>query len=293
MDRQFDDIVDTCVDRILKGDTIEGCLERYPEHASELEPVLRAAVSVAGVRSIRPREEFHKTARARLLSSVEGSLTGRRGLAGLGMRRGWVVAVAVILALLLVGGGTVTAASVNSLPGDLLYPVKTAGERVESFFTFGRENKASFHVRIAERRLREIEALAERHRLIPASVMEAMNSETDRAIDILRQNQVTRREVVVKLVDLTAEQKSALRRVIESYPVEVRSRSIEALQRSELLHIRALELDTTIPGLERLKIGPWTYSLSATDAAPPGGVSQSSQRLTLGLGPGTTSPDAP
>jgi len=292
MDRQLHDILDACVERILRGDSIEDCLKTYPEQASELEPALRAAVSAAGVRTIRPRDEFHRAARARLLSSVEAGPARRWGLGGLGMRRGWVVAVAVVMALLLVGGGTVSAASVNSLPGDLLYPVKTAGEKVESFFTFGRENKASFHVRIAERRLREIEQMAERHRTVPASVIRAMNTETGRAIDILTQSEASRKDLVSKVVNLTAEQKSALRRLIESYPVEARIRLMETLQRSEVLHIRALELDTAVPGLERLKIVPWTHSGASAGLAPAGGISRSPAR-GVRIGRGEVSPGGP
>jgi len=39
MNKGFEDILNTCLDRItLKGDTIEQCLESYPEQAVELEP---------------------------------------------------------------------------------------------------------------------------------------------------------------------------------------------------------------------------------------------------------------
>jgi len=46
---------DACLDRItLKGESIEQCLESYPERAAELEPLLRAALSVKVNRKSSP-----------------------------------------------------------------------------------------------------------------------------------------------------------------------------------------------------------------------------------------------
>ena len=42
MIRTFDTILDECVDRVNRGESIEDCLAGYPEHAEELEPLLSA-----------------------------------------------------------------------------------------------------------------------------------------------------------------------------------------------------------------------------------------------------------
>ena len=137
MNKGFEDILNTCLDRItLKGDTIEQCLESYPEQAAELEPLLRAALSIKEVSSIEPRPEFQQAAKARLLSALaaEEKKRERRLLPLWSWQRRWAVAIAVILVLFLAGGGTVTASS-DSLPGDMLYPVKMATEKVRAFFS--------------------------------------------------------------------------------------------------------------------------------------------------------------
>jgi len=74
--------------------------------------------------------------------------------------------VAACLALLLVfaGGGTVAASS-GSLPGDTLYPVKTATEQVQMKLTFSRTAKAKLQARFAERRIKEMARLAEKGRM--------------------------------------------------------------------------------------------------------------------------------
>jgi hypothetical protein len=52
--RQFDDILNLCLDRILKGETVEGCLQSYPEMAKELEPLLRTAVAAKVASEVQP-----------------------------------------------------------------------------------------------------------------------------------------------------------------------------------------------------------------------------------------------
>ncbi|MBI5151987.1 hypothetical protein HZA39_00470 [Candidatus Peregrinibacteria bacterium] len=72
---------------------------------------------------------------------------------------------AVILVLLLGGGGTVFAAEA-SLPDDTLYPVKIyINEPVRGAFAFSEEKKADFEAWRAERRLTEMKKLEEKGQL--------------------------------------------------------------------------------------------------------------------------------
>ena len=258
MNRGFDDILDACLDRITqKGDSIEQCLESYPEQAGELEPLLRAALSVKDVSSIEPRTEFQRMAKARLLSAVAAKKEkeGRRRLPLWSWQQRWAVALAVVLALVMMGGGTV-AASTNSLPGDVLYPVKTTTERVQAFFTFGKEAKANLYMRFAERRIVEIEALAERARNIPESVLSVMNAETDRAIALANQNGSFNKETIARLIRLTTAQKMMLARMGEAASLEVKLRFQEALRRAVDAYGRAVVLRERIHKWQNMEIAP-------------------------------------
>ena len=258
MNRGFDDILDACLDRITqKGDSIEQCLESYPEQAGELEPLLRAALSVKDVSSIEPRTEFQRMAKARLLSAVAAKKEkeGRRRLPLWSWQQRWAVALAVVLALVMMGGGTV-AASTNSLPGDVLYPVKTTTESVQAFFTFGKEAKANLCMRFAERRIVEIEALAERERNIPESVLSVMNAETDRAIALANKNGSFNKETIARLVRLTAAQKMMLARMGEVASLEVKLRFQEALRRAVDAYGRAVVLRERIHKWQNMEIAP-------------------------------------
>lgn len=259
MNRQFEDILDACIDRIvLKGDTVEKCLESYPEQAAQLEPVLRAALDVLEATSKSPRYEFERAARTRLLSALETKVPERKKwrLSFRDWQRRWVVAMTVILVILVVGGGTITA-SANSLPGDVLYPVKTTTEKVQAFFTFGEGARTSLHIRLAERRLREMELLTDRQRIVPESLLQSLHSETDMAIDMLVRNETAERRLVSRVVSMSLAQKLALARIVETAPPEIKWRLIEALRRSEMTHERAISLEERIREFERLRsIGP-------------------------------------
>jgi hypothetical protein len=61
--KDFDNILDECLQRLLEGDSIEACLSRYPEHAAELEPLLRTVRNTLKATDIRPRPEFRDRAR--------------------------------------------------------------------------------------------------------------------------------------------------------------------------------------------------------------------------------------
>ena len=43
---EFDDILATCIERLAAGQSVESCLERFPEEAAQLEPLLRLAAAV-------------------------------------------------------------------------------------------------------------------------------------------------------------------------------------------------------------------------------------------------------
>ncbi len=257
MSSGIEGILDTCLERVrLGGESIEQCLDSYPEHASELEPLLRAALRVMDVSSIRPRDEFGRVARSRLLSAVStGNARGKeRRFPMMRWQRGWAVALAVILAIAVVGGGTVTASS-GSLPGDVLYPVKTTAEKVQSFFTFGDEANARFHMKAAERRLGEMESLAEKKRAIPESVLGRMNLETERAIEMLGRVERVKEELASQVVDLTSKQKTVLERIQQGgASLELEQMLRDALQRSERAQT---ELERMFPDLKKLRLTPW------------------------------------
>ena len=245
MSGRFKDVLDDCLERIInRGDTIEHCLEIYPEWADELEPLLRTAVSVKEATSFKARPEFQMATKSKLMSAIAAKREEESKSSSIwsAFQRRWVVAVTLIIVLLIAGGGTV-GASINSLPGDLLYPVKTATERVQAFFTFGNEDKTNLYAKFAERRVEEIEDLVARQREVPNTVLTRMKSDTEKALDLATEDGSFKREVVVRLIKLTSEQKAVLQRISVTASPEVKQRLQEALDRSVEANLRAVNIE--------------------------------------------------
>ncbi len=67
---QFNDILNECLDRILKGETIDECLLNYPGQAEDLEPLLRTALAAREAAMIHPRSDFKARARYQFQSAL-------------------------------------------------------------------------------------------------------------------------------------------------------------------------------------------------------------------------------
>jgi hypothetical protein len=153
--KEFDNILDECLQRLLvKGETIEQCLQSHPEQAAQLKPLLEAALAVKEASAIQPRAEFKARARYQFRSALQEA-TSRRSRPFFGWLPRWATVVTIVLVLLLVGGGTVAVAA-GSMPDSPLYTVKLATEQVQLTLTPSQIGKARLCARLADRRVAEI-----------------------------------------------------------------------------------------------------------------------------------------
>lgn len=187
-----------CADRVLAGGSTVACLERYPEHASALEPLLSAVLDVHRLRQVPARSAAVKAAsRAKFLAGAQtllepaestggpvaqrgkwwrglpawlGGTPGARGLPQM-MPSGLAAAlVIIVLAGLLLTG--MVSASASALPGNLLYPVKTATERVQVLLTFDLEDRERLLDELAQRRIDEAKAVVDQERRVASMALQ-------------------------------------------------------------------------------------------------------------------------
>ncbi len=162
-DKQFNTILDECLERIMVGgETVAQCLERYPEYAAELEPLLQTAVIANKAVDIQPSPEFKARARFQLRTEMtRADEKKKRSIFAWHPR--WAVAVITVVVVVLLGGGTVYAASSdNTIPGNPLYAVKLATENVRLALTSSDTAKAEVYTAMVNSRMIEIERLMER-----------------------------------------------------------------------------------------------------------------------------------
>ncbi len=162
-ENEFDNILDECLERMLTGgETAEQCLARYPQWARELEPLLLASTFARKASSIKPSPEFRERARYQMRAALQEMAEKReRRFSLFRWQPQWVTAVIAVVVLVVASGGTV-AASGNSMPDGILYPVKLATERVRLTLTPSSLGKAEYYMEMADRRVAEIIVMANR-----------------------------------------------------------------------------------------------------------------------------------
>ena len=164
---RFEDVLQECLELVLnRGETIESCLSRYPKHTDELRPLLETALAAKRAIAVEPSVEFRERARAQLYRALEEQPVREKrarfawNWPALGGR--WATAVGVVVAIILMSGGTVAAAS-RAMPGQPLYSVKQATEQARIALTPSAMGKAELFAQLADRRVAEIVFLADRN----------------------------------------------------------------------------------------------------------------------------------
>lgn len=125
--------------------------------------------------------------------------------------------IPIILIMALVGSGAgATYASQSSLPGEILYPVKIASEKVQTTLTLNDAKKAELYLKFSSKRLEEIEKLAEEQKAdktIIASAVANYQNELEKSGDTLTSNENDKEkssEIAKKIADTTLKNKLIL-----------------------------------------------------------------------------------
>ena len=106
MGKAFNKILDECVDRLNRGETVEDCLAIYPEHAGELEPLLQVVFEAQKAYKLTPSPTAKMAGKKRLNAAIEAlehRQKRRRPWSQwfMGRPRVWATAAAVILIALI------------------------------------------------------------------------------------------------------------------------------------------------------------------------------------------------
>lgn len=178
-------ILQSCLEKIQSGEaTLDSTLEQYPQLADTLRPQLETALWIhKQSQAFDPKPEFIAASRDRLVRRVKYEIAStppkeRVTFWGwLGALRPRKVAFQFALTMLLVlsllfSTNRLALAASSTLPGDMLYPVKTTHENLQVLFSFTPEGDLELHIDFARQRLVEIEGifLEGRYNLIPATV---------------------------------------------------------------------------------------------------------------------------
>jgi hypothetical protein len=196
--------LDDCLTRLEQGESIDACLARHARLRARLLPLLRAADGLRARRDVlHPLAHGEQAtaalahARARVLAhaeisrhAVESAPVRARPPQGPAIwswgrapARAFVtLACAIALLVSLFGGGSIVSA--NSLPGDPLYGVKRAGEKLRLAFVLSEAKRVELEQQFEALRLREVLAVVEQHREVEVDFAGAVDSVTGDTITV-------------------------------------------------------------------------------------------------------------
>lgn len=164
----FENVLAACLDQVVAqpGD-VEAVLAQYPQWANELRPLLESAlwISTRAV-SLNPRPGFVAASRQRLVNEIRkpvARISWSEKIFGTWHKELFVPVLATFVLFFFFfsfkAGQSLSKSAASALPGDRLYPVKTALEDAQLAASWTKEGDARLYMQFASRRVDEIEQL--------------------------------------------------------------------------------------------------------------------------------------
>jgi hypothetical protein len=210
MPRSFSAMLDECLSALGRGETVDACLARYPNHADELRAHLRLAERLAKTPPHEPRPAAQAAAWHQFRTQAQDMRLGHRPHRSLNI--GWLrpltIAAAVTVAVIGAAGGSVYA-SQDALPDSPLYRVKLASEDARVWFTFDDSAKAELLLDQSNERTNEVMEMLSAGKSVPGNVLSAMRDRNARAVRIL-EDQPEELGLLTRTREQSAEQEDLL-----------------------------------------------------------------------------------
>jgi hypothetical protein len=192
--------LERCLQDLARTGDVEASLRRYPQYADQLRPLLEIAQATRRYYGSVPeapggleagRERLLATAarqRARnLAAKPEAGVAATRTTGGRKKRLAFAMRfvaslLAVVVATAALGGGIVGAANA-SLPGDLLYPLKTTVEDARLALASAPEHQVDLALQFVKERVEEIQALADAGQQVPNTATARLERHIEQALE--------------------------------------------------------------------------------------------------------------
>lgn len=234
--RKIEQVLQTCLTLIESGqETVESALARYPEFADQLRPELEIAIWLSAQKEqLDPRPGWVVASKRRVLARYQEEVDAAPAPV---TRPGWIplfapwlnkkavqVAFAFIMLLaLFVGGNGIVMAAQDSLPGDSLYTIKTALEKVNLAMSLDKTKEAQLNLEYTQRRMVEFNRLLIEGRSadIPEALdnMESQVNQTIQSLDTAAgQNANQTKALAASLENILADQNEVLDSLIDMAP---------------------------------------------------------------------------
>jgi hypothetical protein len=224
MARDIELVLDQCIEELRKGKSVAETIANHPEYAGQLRPLLILVREVEALPLPSPSpnamaatlvnvgQEMAQSKAPVKLGSAPKSIFSKLSLENVLRRPALVWALTGTLALLVVLFSA-SAISAGSLPGDLLYPLKLATEKVRFLLTFNPGKKAELRLTFSDKRLEEMIETYQRSDTLDTALLRAMLDEAKMALEESEPQPKTASLFLTQLRHTNALQKDVLTRM--------------------------------------------------------------------------------
>ncbi|MEK6646639.1 MAG: DUF5667 domain-containing protein [Candidatus Firestonebacteria bacterium] len=182
---KIEDILDLCLEDLKNGKDLQEILAKYPDHAKELEFLLTIATKIQSIPKPEPSTNaaYKTMVEAGKYLSKEIILKPRVGLKWFINPRFAFAKVIVTILIVILFTWTTVNVSVSALPGDFLYPIKLATEKIKLILTVNLEGKAEMRLTFSEERMKELLSRYSKNGVIDNRLIIAMLDEAKLALN--------------------------------------------------------------------------------------------------------------
>src|SRR3989304_489977 len=202
MGQNIELLLDNCSDEIRKGKSIDECLADYPQYADELKLLLQLAVQIENLPQPNPSFEALSSALINIGKEMEREteakvipeelvpaqrdvlqnrftlpMKKRKSFPILNVFRKpklvWALSSFLFFAVIF----SAVTVSANSLPGDILYPLKLVTEKVNFLLTFDSYGKAELRLNFSDKRLNELVEVFQQSNTLDTTLLKDMLDE--------------------------------------------------------------------------------------------------------------------
>ena len=224
MEQDIELLLDNCISEMRNGKSIDECLAKYSQYAGQLRPLLQLVQQLENFPQPEPAKEAisgtlinigHHIAQHSIatekLTAVE-KLQKKSSIFNI-IRRpkiAWAFSLVFLFLVVLFSAATISA---NSVPGDILYPLKLATEKVKFLLTFNSEKKAELRLTFSDKRLQEMIAVFQQSGKLDTTLLKEMLDEAKLALEENKTPIDTASVFVTKLSHVNAYQKDVLEKI--------------------------------------------------------------------------------
>lgn len=168
MSTQNHDLFEKCLAELQAGKPLHEVLDAQPQARGELESLLQLALQMSSDPGQDPKQEAINLSRSRMLAKAAELRDTSSKPGFLGWIPRYAVGVAAVLFILVSSYGLFSA-SAESLPGDLLYPIKRSAESLRLDLTTREGKRQLLEASFEERRGEEVAQLLQQGRVARVS----------------------------------------------------------------------------------------------------------------------------